>query len=85
MDENNRRMATNIRLQMTNLAESFARSGDPGRSLEVMDLLLTSTPSRNVPFSRVMLPVVELPMVKPLAVNLPSSASEISKSFAAVQ
>ena len=45
---------------MTNLAESFARSGDPVRSLEVMDLLLTSTPSRNVPFSRVMLPVVEL-------------------------
>ena len=33
-DENNRRMATNIRLQLTNLAESFVRSGDPKRGLE---------------------------------------------------
>lgn len=60
MDENNRRMATNIRLQMTNLAESFVQAGEPDKGLEVMDLLLRSTPSRNVPFSRVMLPVVEL-------------------------
>jgi len=60
MDENNRRMATNIRLQMTNLAEAFTRAGAPEKGLEVLDLLLRSTPSRNVPFSRVMLPVVEL-------------------------
>jgi len=60
MDENNRRMATNIRLQMTNLAEGFTKAGAPERGLEVLDLLLRSTPSHNVPYSRVMLPVVEL-------------------------
>ena len=60
MDENNRRMATNIRLQMTNLAEGFTKAGAPERGLEVLDLLLRSTPSHNVPYTRVMLPVVEL-------------------------
>ncbi|MGB1618244.1 MAG: DUF2723 domain-containing protein [Flavobacteriales bacterium] len=60
MDENNRRMATNIRLQMTNLAEGFTKAGAPKRGLEVLDLLLRSTPSHNVPYTRVMLPVVEL-------------------------
>ena len=33
MDENNRRMATNIRLQMTNLAEGFTKAGAPERGL----------------------------------------------------
>ena len=60
MDENNRRMATNIRLQMTNLAEAFVRDGDAGRGLDVLNRMLEATPSRNVPYSRVMLPVVEL-------------------------
>ena len=60
MDENNRRMATNIRLQMTNLAESFVRSGQSDKGLEVLDRLLMATPSHNVPYTRVMLPVVEL-------------------------
>ena len=53
-------MATNIRLQMTNLAEGFTKAGAPERGLEVLDLLLLSTPSHNVPYTRVMLPVVEL-------------------------
>ena len=60
MDENNRRMATNIRLQMTNLADAFAKAGKPDKGLEVMDLLIRATPGHNVPYTRVMLPVVEL-------------------------
>ena len=60
MDENNRRIATNIRLQMTNLADAFARYGEPSRGLDVLNRILEATPSRNVPYTRVMLPVVEL-------------------------
>ncbi len=60
MDENNRRMATNIRLQLTNLAESFAQSGKVTKGLEVLERLIASTPSRNVPYDRIMLPSIEL-------------------------
>ena len=60
MDENNRRMSTNIRLQLTNLAESFATNGASGRGLEVLEKLVTVTPSHNVPYDRIMLPAVEL-------------------------
>ena len=79
MDENNRRMATNIRLQMTNLAESFVQAGDPAKGIEVMDLLLRSTPSRNVPFSRVMLPVVELLS----QISMDDTLSEVDRTRAA--
>ena len=37
MDENNRRMVTNVRLQMSNLAESLLKEGDPVRALAVLD------------------------------------------------
>ena len=60
MDENNRRMATNIRLQLTNLAESFVQSGKSARGLEVLERLVAATPERNVPYDRIMLPSVEL-------------------------
>jgi len=60
MDENNRRMATNIRLQLTNLAESFVQSGKSARGLEVIERLVASTPERNVPYDRIMLPSIEL-------------------------
>lgn len=60
MDENNRRMATNIRLQLTNLAESFMRSGASDQGLAILGKMLEATPSHNVPYTRVMLPVVEL-------------------------
>ena len=60
MDENNRRMTTNIRLQLTNLAESFATSGASARGLEVLEKLVRVTPSRNVPYDRIMLPAIEL-------------------------
>lgn len=60
MDENNRRMATNLRLQISNLAEALAQSGQVRKGLDVLELLVRSTPSRNVPFDRIMLPAVEL-------------------------
>lgn len=60
MDENNRRMATNIRLQMTNLAQAYVQDGKSDLGLAVLNRMLEATPSRNVPYSRVMLPVVEL-------------------------
>ena len=60
MDENNRRMATNIRLQLTNLADGFIRSGASSQGLEVLQKMLEATPSHNVPYTRVVLPVVEL-------------------------
>ena len=59
MDENNRRMVTNIRLQMSNLAETLLKNGDPERAMDVLDELLLATPHENVPFSRVMMPVAE--------------------------
>ena len=59
MDENNRRMATNIRLQLTNLAESFVQSGKSARGLEVIERLVASTPERNVTYDRIMLPSIE--------------------------
>ena len=59
MDENNRRMVTNVRLQMSNLAETLIKKKDPVRALAVLDQLLAATPKENVPFSRVMMPVAE--------------------------
>ena len=60
MDENNRRMATNIRLQLTNLAESLAQNGKQDKGLDVLSLIVEATPARNVPYDRIMLPAIEL-------------------------
>ena len=59
MDENNRRMVTNVRLQMANLADALIDVNDPQRALEVLDKLLRVTPQENVPYTRVLMPVVE--------------------------
>lgn len=59
MDENNRRMVTNVRLQMANLADALIDVNDPQRALEVLDKLLRVTPKENVPYTRVLMPVVE--------------------------
>ncbi|MDA0568536.1 MAG: DUF2723 domain-containing protein [Bacteroidetes bacterium] len=59
MDENNRRMVTNVRLQMANLADALIEVNDPQRALEVLDKLLLVTPPENVPYTRVLMPVVE--------------------------
>ena len=59
MDENNRRMVTNVRLQMANLADALIDVNDPQRALEVLNKLLRVTPQENVPYTRVLMPVVE--------------------------
>jgi hypothetical protein len=59
MDENNRRMVTNVRLQMSNLSEALIDENDPQRALDVLDEILRGTPKENVPFTRVLMPVAE--------------------------
>ena len=59
MDENNRRMVTNVRLQMSNLSEALIDENDPERALDVIDEVLRGTPKANVPFTRVLMPVAE--------------------------
>lgn len=59
MDENNRRMTTNLRLQFTNLAEELIAQGKDSKGLDILRQTLTVTPEKNVPFDRVMLPVAE--------------------------
>jgi hypothetical protein len=57
MDENNRRMVTNFRLQMAILAEELLANNDPERSLDICELVLTKMPKENVPLSRVLMTV----------------------------
>jgi hypothetical protein len=100
MDENNRRMVTNVRLQMSNLAETLLKEKDPQRALAVLDELLRGTPKENVPFSRVMMPVAESylqlagdPAVAPNAASLSADdrehawemAQEVTDHFMAMQ
>jgi hypothetical protein len=59
MDENNRRMVTNVRLQMSNLSEALIEENDPERALSILDEILRGTPIENVPFTRVLMPVAE--------------------------
>lgn len=59
MDENNIRMTTNLRLQFSNLAESFIRKGDKEMAKKVLDRCLEVMPQRNVPYTRVMTPIAE--------------------------
>ncbi len=59
MDENNRRMTTNLRLQFTNLADELIKTGDEKRALDVLLRTLEVTPEKNVPYDRVLLPVAE--------------------------
>jgi len=59
MDENNRRMTTNLRLQMSNLAEKLAELKEDEKAIEVLDKAIAVMPEKNVPYDRVMLPLIE--------------------------
>ncbi len=100
MDENNRRMVTNVRLQMANLSEALLKERDPERAMEVLDELMRAMPKENVPYSRVMMPVAETYMqlasdttLAPNTKNLSEvsrmkawkMAQEISDDFMAMQ
>jgi len=59
LDENILRMTTNLRLQLSSLAEALIAEGRDAEARQVLDLSLEKMPERNVPFTRIMLPTVE--------------------------
>ena len=59
VDENWLRMATNLRLQMATLADALVREGRKDKAIEVLDLCMEKMPERNVPYERIMLPLIE--------------------------
>jgi len=59
MDENNRRMTTNLRLHFGNLAEEFIRQGKKDRALDILNKAFEVMPEKNVPFDRVVWPMAE--------------------------
>jgi hypothetical protein len=54
MDENNMRMAVNLRLQMNSLAESLVEEGHKDKALKVIERCLEVMPERNVPYDGAM-------------------------------
>lgn len=59
LDENNMRMITNLRLQFSNLADELIREGKEDMARDILFKCLEVMPERNVPFSRIMLPITE--------------------------
>ena len=53
VDETNRRMTVNIRLQFNNLAEELIKEGQGKKALAALDKCLEVTPEHNVPYDRV--------------------------------
>ena len=53
------RMTTNLRLQMSSLAEALIAEGRKEEAGKILDLSLAKMPERNVPFDRILLPTVE--------------------------
>ncbi|MFI5149514.1 MAG: DUF2723 domain-containing protein [Bacteroidia bacterium] len=54
MDENNMRMAVNLRLQMNSLAESLIEEGQKDKALQVIERCIQVMPERNVPYDGAM-------------------------------
>ncbi|MBK9275390.1 MAG: DUF2723 domain-containing protein [Flavobacteriales bacterium] len=59
LDENILRMTTNLRLQLSSLADALTDEGRKEDALKVLNLTMEKMPERNVPFDRIMLPVIE--------------------------
>ena len=59
LDENILRMTTNLRLQLSSLAEELIAQGRKEDARTILDLSLAKMPDRNVPFDRILLPTVE--------------------------
>lgn len=59
MDENNLRMTTNLRLQFANLAEALINEGRNADAKKVLDKTVAVMPQRNVPYDRLMVPIIE--------------------------
>jgi len=52
LDENNRRMTTNLRLQFSHLAEQLIGEGKKEKALEVLHKAMEVMPERNVPYDQ---------------------------------
>ncbi|NQX90538.1 MAG: DUF2723 domain-containing protein [Flavobacteriales bacterium] len=59
MDENNRRMSDNLRLQFSNLAEQLMVENKDNKAFDVLKKTIEVTPEKNVPYDRIMLPIIE--------------------------
>ncbi|MFT3884705.1 MAG: DUF2723 domain-containing protein [Flavobacteriales bacterium] len=59
LDENVLRMTTNLRLQLATLADALTNEGRPEDAKKVLDLTMEKMPERNVPYDRIMLPIIE--------------------------
>jgi hypothetical protein len=59
MDENNLRLTTNIRLQLANLADELIAEGKDDLAHDVLDKTFEAMPERNVPLTRVIMPLIE--------------------------
>src|SRR5690554_266689 len=59
MDENNLRMTNNIRLQFANLAETLIEEEQIEKAKTILDKSVEVMPNHNVPFDRLMLPIIE--------------------------
>ncbi len=59
LDENVLRMTTNLRLQIATLASELAAEGRKEEAKQVLDLALAKMPEHNVPYDRIMLPLIE--------------------------
>lgn len=52
LDENNRRMTSNLRLQFTHLAEQLVAEGNNAKALEVLNKCIAVMPEKNVPYDQ---------------------------------
>ncbi|MBP8822622.1 MAG: DUF2723 domain-containing protein [Flavobacteriales bacterium] len=59
LDENVLRMTTNLRLQIATLATELAAEGRKEEAKQVLDLAQAKMPEHNVPYDRIMLPIIE--------------------------
>ena len=59
LDENVLRMTTNLRLQIATLATELASEGRKEEAKQVLDLAQAKMPEKNVPYDRIMLPIIE--------------------------
>lgn len=59
MDENNLRMTNNIRLQFANLADQLIVEEKIEKARAILDKSIEVMPNHNVPFDRLMLPIIE--------------------------
>ena len=59
LQENDLRMTTNLRLQLSNLADALIAENKKDSAINVLDLSLGKMPERNVPFDRILIPTIE--------------------------